>query len=80
MLAHGPLAIKRMRRTKHRVALQQHLADIVQRATMLIADLVKMFRLAELRQQIGHIGRHLAVADPDALAIALPHNLVEQPP
>ena len=66
VFAHLALAVEGRGVAVDGIGLQQHLARVVERAAGGIADLVELFRFAELGEQAGDVVADFLVAQADA--------------
>ena len=78
VLAHLALAIERRRWTVDGIGLKQHLANVVERALVGVANLEHLFDFAELRQHVDDVVLHLGVAQTDVAVEVMVNQFTEQ--
>ncbi len=78
MLAHLALAVERRRRAIDGVGLEQHLANVVERALVGIAQLQHLLDLAELGQHVDDVVLHLGVAQSNVAVEVVMNEFGEQ--
>ena len=78
MFAHLALAVERRRGAVNRIGLQQHLADIAQRAALSVAHFVELLGLAELAQHICDVVLHLGIAQTNLAVEVIVNQFSEQ--
>src|SRR5262249_29852483 len=60
---------------KHRIRLDQHLANIGERLTSRVAQLEQLLRVAELSQQMSDVTNNLRIADPNFVSVMSSNQL-----